>query len=164
VPGQRLGVGQRDEGVEDQAQLVGPPRHLGRATVRDLETEDDPLAVVVPPVQLRGGHLRGERCRDADLGAREVGGLGVLLGRDGLDEHAAAVGQLEDRRETGTEPRVGARLGGHAGTGERRDPVADGAREIGPAKSLATEGERRGAGVVGTHGPIVPASFVESSA
>ena len=103
VPGQGLGFREGHECVEHELQVFGSPGQLGRASVSHLESEDDPLAVVVGPQEARCGHRGWERTRDLDLGTRQIRGARVLLGRDRLDEDAAAVGELEDRCEARAE-------------------------------------------------------------
>ncbi|WP_449384956.1 hypothetical protein [Cellulomonas soli] len=139
VPLARFGVRERLQRVEHEGEILRAPGQLGRAAVGDLEAEQHPVAVVGRPQQLRGGQVRRQGAGHADLGARQLGGVRVLLGGDGLDEHPAAVGELQHCGEPGAEAARGADLGGDLGAGEHLDLRPDVPREVAPVQALAAE-------------------------
>ena len=100
VPGQRLGVCERSHAR--RRRRAGPPGFQGSSGERPCTTSK-PRITQSPSSDdhsRRGAGTCGGSARgDADLGAGQVGGDGVLLAGDGLDEDAAPVGELEHRGE-----------------------------------------------------------------
>ena len=137
---QRVAARRERAAGEGAGEVVGAPRQLGCAAVDGLEPEQDPVAVVVVPPQVGGADLGRKHGRDGDLAAREVGGVGVLLGGDGLDEDLGPVAQPEEGGVAGGEAARGAGLAHDVRAGELGDAAAHVAGEVRPVQPRPTEG------------------------